>query len=366
MQSQTRPVACVVPVLLVLVMCMFLHPMISFAQQEESIADLTRLDLAVPDNPANNILGLRNTEILRPSSLREVSVLLGDLFSLNSTIPKSISFEVAPLLMLSEPSLNEFKDLHWAYSTRISIATSEGKDGGRQIALGIRMSLLDQSDLRVNQELIDEYRVFGKVMSDFGTQCLEENTEWALLDDEDRDQRIKQCAKEKLTSATRVPADKSIAAIREKAKQDAWNEAILEIGAALAAQSQDSLAANLMSSSYSAWLTWAQPFLGEKGQLLLGMKGRADRNGYGGDWFSEASIALRGYFGTNSFKGFLEGDFLARDDRSPAVSAAAGIEVNLSNGIWIDASAGLEKVASRSAAITHDVSLRIATPELVK
>lgn len=364
MRSRTRPIACAVPVLLVLVVYSLFHPMQGFAQQEERVVDLTRMDLAVPDNPANNILGLRNTEILRPSSLREVSVLLGDLFSLNSTIPKSISFEVAPLLMLSEPSLNEFRDLHWAYSARLSIATSEGKDGGRQIALGIRLSLLDRSDLRVNRMLLDEFRIFGKVMTDFGTECLENNEDWALLGNEARDARIKQCAKEKLASAKRIPVDKSIAAIRDKAKQDAWNEAILEIGAALAAQSQDSLAANLISSSYSAWFTWAQPFLGEKGQLLLGMKGRADRNGYGEDWFSEASVALRGYFGTNSFKGYLEGDLVTRDDRPPTVSAAAGIEVNLSNGIWIDASAGLEKVSSQPAAITHDVSLRFATPEL--
>jgi len=319
-----------------------------------------RVDLAVPDNPAYNIIGGTSSEIMRPGSLREVSVLLGNMLSSNPVIPEATAFEVSPMLLASNPTLEEYSAARCLYNTRLSFATTSGENGARQLSFGIRIALIDETDLRTNSDLIKAYRDIADEMNAMQAECLAAHPDWMQLEDHEREKRIEQCVTEKVG----IKLDPIIRHAREQLKAESWNNAIMEIGAAGATRSNDSLVANLMSSAYSFWATWAQPVFGAHGQLLIGLRGASVRgadNTFGED---EAAAALRCYVGSNDFKGFLEFDFLARSGMTPVSTGALGIELNLYNGIWIDGSAGLEKAGSDATRITGGFNLRLATPEV--
>jgi hypothetical protein len=331
-------------------------------QEVENSVRKARTDLAVPGNPAYSILGGGSSEIMRPGSLREVTVLFGDMLSSNSVVPATTAFEVSPMLLATSPTLSEYSASRWLYSTRLSFATtSDGVDGGRRLSFGIRIALIDNTDLRNSKELLEAFRAIGDQTNDLQSQCLSEHLEWASLEDNEREKLIEECVSEKME----IEMNSAIKKAREFVKQKAWNNAILELGAAGAARSSDSLVANISSSAYSFYATWAQPVFGPHGQVLLAIRASSLRGADDTFGRSEAATALRCYLGTNSFKGFLEVDFLARSDMTPLSSGSLGIELNLYNGIWIDGSAGLEKAGSDPARINGGFNLRLATPEVV-
>ena len=333
------------------------------AQDIKDRVEAGRIDLAVPDNPAFNIIGGSSSEILRPSSLREVSVLLGDMFSSNPVSPKATAFEISPMLLASNPTLDTYAAQRWLYSTRVSFATSTEDNGARQLSFGIRISLIDETDLRTNDQLLDAYRELADLSNTAQSKCFDEIRNREDVNADNMPQLIDSCVRRKIEMQG-ILVDSIVRAERTRIREASWNSAILEIGAAGAARSSDSLVANLMSSAYSFWATWAQPVFGPHGQLLIGLRGASLRgadNTFGED---EAAAALRCYVGSNDFKGFLEFDFLARSGMTPVSTGALGIELNLSNGIWIDGSAGLEKSGSDATRITGGVNLRLATPEV--
>ncbi len=325
------------------------------AQDTRESVDRARLDLAVPDNPANNILGLSQSDLLRPAGVRELGILL------SSTIPGSVAFEAAPFLLFSTPTLQDYKARPFLYRIRISAATTEGSGGSRDLGAGIRFTILDRGDLRTNPELLDIYRQLGAITADMQFACFDENPDWEALDDEERRPLIAACVEAKL-EAERL--DSVLTIRRKEIKEEAWNKALCELGAALAAGARDSLYKNLIMRKYALWGTLAFPFLDTRGQCVAGFRMETFRGGDQRIGEFRGTAALRAYYGENDTKGFVNLDVRKESGTEVLYRGMMGLELGLLNGFWIEASLGVERGDASPARITTGLDLRFATPEI--
>lgn len=128
----------------------------SIYSQSDSLTKSTllekyRFDFAVPDQPAFNILGVNPSNILRPANVSEVAVIVSDLFKDKSLfIPKSISVEVAPFLLIKSGTITfqDYINNTWFNSLRVSVGTtnkSSGADSKYNLAIGLRSTIIDNS-----------------------------------------------------------------------------------------------------------------------------------------------------------------------------------------------------------------------------
>jgi hypothetical protein len=309
----------------------------------------------VPDNPANNILGLSQSDLLRPAGIREIGVLL------STTIPGSVAFEAAPLLLFSSPTLQAYKSNPFLYRIRVSAATTSGPDGSRRLGTGVRFTIFDHGDLRTNPELLDVYRQLGAITSAMQLACLDENPEWESLDDEQRRPLIASCVQAKL-EAERI--DDVLSQRREAIKELAWNQPLCEVGAAVAAASPDSLYKHLIVGKYALWGTLALPFLDMHGQFLAGFRLETFRGDDQRIGEIRGTAALRAYYGMNDVKGFVNLDLRKEGALDLLYRGLLGIELGLLNGFWIEASVGIERSATEAARISTGLDLRFGTPEI--
>lgn len=337
----------------VIVLCsvLLLGAGILHAQDARESFSRARLDLAVPDNPAYNILGLSQSDILRPAGVREIGVLL------SSTIPGSVAFEAAPLLLFSSPTLQAYKANPFLYRIRISAATTAGPGGSRDLGAGIRFTIFDHGDVRTNPDILNLNRELGAMVNAMQARCLDDNPEWEALDDEERRPLIDACVQSKQLDSLRE-------ARREAIKELAWNQPLCEMGAALAAASPDSLYKHLVVGKYALWGTLALPFLDTQGQFLAGFRLETFRGDDQRMGEIRGTAALRAYYGMNDVKGFVNLDLRKESGVDLLYRALAGIELGLLNGFWIEASLGVERSATEAARISTGLDLRFGTPEI--
>lgn len=315
---------------------------------------IARIDLAVPEAPAIKILDVETDMIMRPGTVREIGVSVSDFLRSGGAI------ELSPGLLLGNTTLNEYQKNPFLYRARISAATKSPSDGGRDYAWGLRFTLVDETDLRTDQMLQDtlvsiahetEKKVFD-ITRERGIDPFDEKgkAELARISD----------------SCIALGLDEKIASVREKAKARNWNKSILELGIAGVATSMDSTFKHLMQNKYGLWLTGGFPLLGEKGQIVIGLKALLRRSQENKLDQGSGSMALRSYIGSNRLKGFLEADWTAVKNELPIFGLNAGGEFNVINGIWIDLSVGVSKKKYQYATLTSSFNIRLATPELTQ
>lgn len=112
------------------------------------------LDFAVPDIPAFKALGIDASNILRPSSAKELGVAFSNLAKGDvSVIPRNVAIEVAPILFIKPwYTLEQYRTkagLRILNATRISLGTNEDAETGvNSVAIGLRTTLFDKGDFR--------------------------------------------------------------------------------------------------------------------------------------------------------------------------------------------------------------------------
>lgn len=237
----------------------------------------TRVDFNVPISPAFEILDEKPSSIVEPGSLREIAAILGA----TNTNPNSFGIEAAPFILFHKPSLPEYRrdaSKRFLYRSRLSAAFVRNIQ--TQVSAGLRFTLLDETDLRLDENLNRLLADYARTYSGYLNDCLRDLNE----DDPDLETKAAECADEKFTEDIRK--------VREEAKSKIWNKTIIETGIAVSGLSPDSLLKNLLLNRMALWFTSAFP-LGESGQLFIGIKGLITRMD-GTLNNNEASFAARG------------------------------------------------------------------------
>jgi hypothetical protein len=294
-----------------------------------------RVNFAVPDAPAFKLLGTDPSHILRPVTVRDLSIGLSDFLRWDNTLalPRSFALEFSPGLLIGGKTLTlaKYQKYPQIYRTRLSIATNRPEEGSSAttLALGLRVTQIDESDLRTNISYTTEATV---VATKIDSIVSEERKRFGPFVPLEQIKEIPEVKKQ---------IDDIIDSFKEKWMDEKWNARILEWAIALRANSLDSLGNNLKLDNLSVWSTSAYGF-GTWGQLLLGLYGAYERELPDGDYKPSVSLASRLYIGTNQYKVFTEAQSFWKQERKPDWLLNGGGEIKLSGNIWADFSAGTE------------------------
>lgn len=324
-------------------------------------AAAARLDLAVPDAPAYGALGRTPDIIMRPGSVREVSAMVTQLLGAGTDLPRSIGVELAPALLLAgnDLTLRQYTDRQWLYRVRISAASSLDRGNHREAAVGLRIALFDGTDLRTDDSLHRELLALAGQVREAWEEAVETirppSGEFDETELQDKRERL---VRKKLGSQV----ERRVVAARTQAERRLWNRRILEAGVAVKAGGADSTLDRLHAERYAVWLTGGLP-LGTDGLLLAGCNGTLENTREGDPERVMIGAALRVYYGTNAFKGSLEGNGNWVSHCHPEYAFLLGGEFRVGNGFWADLSVGVAVQGDGDALIKTSFGVRIATPE---
>ncbi|MBI5021982.1 MAG: hypothetical protein HZB59_11155 [Ignavibacteriales bacterium] len=308
------------------------------------------VDYAVPDLPALKIFGKETEFITRPGTVRDISIGLGNLFQSVGAL------EISPALLLFKVSLSSYQQSPFLYRTRISVSVNSPANGMREVGWGLRFTIIDDADLRTDKILQSTLISVGRELDSLSLEWIKSLPIEVLSDsasfNEEYDKFLSPSYSNKIKEA------------REEAKKRNWNKPILEFAVAGSAVSPDSTLKRFSQSAYAFWLTGGFLFLEEDGQIVFGLNGLARRSESNKIDDMRGSFALRGYYGSNSIKGFIECDWKAVKKDLPYFCLNAGGELNLLNGVWVDCALGIIKQSNEEAKFTSSLNIKIATPEL--
>ncbi len=314
----------------------------------------TRLNFAVPDAPAFTILNYAPSVIIRPTSVKEIALMVSDFVNGGGVLPRAFAAEFSPAMLVGGRSLTirQYGAHPFWYRARISLASRTFNDNtGRVLAsLGLRFTFTDEADPRTNESFI----------RNLSTRALRINRAIAS-----RVQR------EKPTVSGRIPdeddadvgaLEQEVERLRAVQREELWNANIAEFAAAVRYGSTDSLARNAAVNKYQAWV--AGSFRVEQwGQFIFNATGSLERSASFKMDSTAVAMNARFYFGSNDMKVFGEGQITALE-KSPALYLFnVGGELNAISSFWLEFSAGFEKHGSDPALIRTSFNIRWSLPE---
>jgi hypothetical protein len=330
------------------------------AQVDSTVASI-RMNFAVPDAPAFKILGIQPDNILRPATTQELAISLSEPF-LSSKFPSAVAMEFSPYLTIAGSSLTlrnyqESSIKRILYRTRISVASRRSTSIGDTtiLAFGLRFTLLDESDLRLDKDYIDKIYSYNDSIL-----ALE-----SRIRDHFRDTippfaiNVKE-AQDSIAIATRE-LDSKIAAVREEAKLRNWNKSIIEAGIAIAGASPESTRARgIVGTRAAFWFVGAGSF-STWGQWVLGLNTTLRRNSAGKFSAIDGALSGRIYAGENIYKGYVQFESEIQDHELKNLLLIGG-EARLFGTFWIDYAAGIQKAGSNPVTFTSNLNVRMGTP----
>lgn len=351
-----------------LFLIVFVIPSICFSQTDDTtLVKFYKVDFAVPDLPAFNILGTSPSDILRPTDVKSLSVVTSEFYN-GSTIvlPKTFSMEAAPFMLAKNNTLTlkEYDNNKWLYNFRLSIGTNTSeinKIKYSNLAVGARFVLIDDGDLKNDKSYrkklwestaieVNVENILKKEFCDSVNKPLLQ-----VITDEVLNKKMEKYIasnKEKRIKEIDVSGYylKELEKTKEEYKKANWNKQKLEIAYAFLGSSSDSLVKNIKSKKHSAWISYANPLGTKWGQLLVGANFsyvfadslNKETTQTVNFRYSTFSTAIRLYFGSNRFKGFVEGQgkrnwLYKKND----CLFNLGSEINIRDGIWMVFNAGV-------------------------
>ena len=312
-----------------------------------------RVDYAVPDAPAFKILGTEPSNIMRPSTVRELGV------AISAVNAKGGAIEVSPSLLIGNPTLSSYRDSPFWHRLRVSAGAQLTENGNKDYGIGLRMTFIDDADLRTDPLLTDALIQVGHQLGAKEIECSKSIQIDPVLHPEEWARAIDSC----LTPAVTAKYDSIVEATRESAKRRNWNKTLWEMGLAELASTPDSSVKRLQAQKYGMWSTLALPLFSTRGQILVGLRALVERDSDNVLDRWNGSVVVRGYYGKNDVKGFAEGDWDFRTHAFPTVTASLGVEFSVGNGIWVEGFAGLSTISGQGAKFTTGLNLRFGTPE---
>ncbi|MEO8575774.1 MAG: hypothetical protein ABI556_03700 [Gemmatimonadales bacterium] len=329
-------------------------------------------DFAVPEAPALLMLGVATSKLLRPMSVQELTSNLASASDGFSILPKAFGVEFSPAMLRrgARLSIGEYQQNPMLYRARLSFAGNRDSAGKRsQLALGLRISLSDKSDLRTNNEVLTAFDSVTSIRVDsmrahalalaanhlplFGPYT---PTQKKLVDS------VAKYVADSLHDALKDRLPRAIAELKRAKESALWNADVLDVAFGLKASAKDSVAHKSRYDGAAAWLTkgWR---LGDASQFLFGVRNAYERieddnrMGYNGD------VVTRFYMGSNTAKVSAEAQATGRDGAKPVWGFRIGGEFETGRSIWIDYAAGWSAKGSlRDGTLTHTVKFNLAPP----
>jgi len=303
--------------------------------EASDLVSLYAVDFAIPASPAFNLLSPDPSDILRPSTGKNLMVSLSGLVSEEGLeIPEVLGLELAPAMLAKGRDLtfDEYSRRAWLYRTTVSLSAAHLESGEPSaVAMGFRIPFVDKGDLRENQSFVGE----------------------ALA----RTRRVVDLLAEARRRAGPPPArfsEEDLEAMSRAIKKDweyeEWNARRLEVAGALrvdrSANGDESTEGRV--GEIGGWFVWGEG-LSDWGQLILGGKLSAERDttmvegsesGTAEDELkAQWSLGGRLYLGQNVGKVFLEAQVTSHDREQTLLNG--GTEFRILDGIWVTASGGI-------------------------
>ncbi|HEV3052759.1 MAG TPA: hypothetical protein VGX50_20765 [Longimicrobium sp.] len=304
---------------------------------------------AIPESPAFTYLEVTPASVSRPSSARAFGTAVLDGISPNGEVKQGIALDVAPWTYLPgvTVTLPEYQRDRWAYilaNAQLSLATarSAGDSADTDLALGLRLTLLDQTDPMRDTAYTNELR------RRMATGC-------PISDDFNADLAEQRTCLGKVTSGWRE---------EWKRERSRWNGTSLGLAFAGGWRFDESVVRNSEWRGLSTWATGGVP-VGTFG-LLLGQL-RYDLQEDGGS--SGLAYGARAFVGTRIVNGFFElvGDH--RGEASGEVNWTSGLEFRAAENMWLSTGFGSRAVPGSSeqrTVVIADLRWNIAdAPRLV-
>jgi hypothetical protein len=301
-------------------------------------SDIFSGNFAVPDAPAFMLLSKYPSNILRPIDVKDFAVGLADLWGSdnNGFAPKSFAVEFSPALLIKGKNLNlkDYQKHSWIYRTRISAATHrpEGEDKATRVSIGIRFSLIDDSDLRNNIDYISDATHVATEINEIQVAARK---------------RLGPDKPLKLTPKEEKQIEEIISDYKKKKENEKWNKRILEFAFAASSSSSDSQDKSLRMDKIAGWSTYGHP-ISTWGQVLIGLNFGSEKDALNTSrgFETTGSLSTRLYVGRNQYKIFFEGQVSLKEERKSNYLFNGGGEVNLFANIWLVFSAGAEYLGS--------------------
>lgn len=287
---------------------------------------------AVPESPAFTFLEVNPAAVARPSSARAFGAAVLNGISPSGEVKQGVALDVAPWTYLPgvTVTLQEYQRSRLAFilaNAQLSLATvrSAGDSADTDLALGLRLTLLDRTDPMTDTAYTNELR------RRMQTRCPLPDV-FPVPDD--------------ALATQRTCVGEAASAWREEWKREhgRWNATSLAVAAAGGWRFPESVAGDGAWRGLSTWATGGVP-VGDFG-LLLGQL-RYDVPEDGGEGGGLA-YGARAFAGTRVFNAFFE---LVGDHRGAAsgdVGWTSGLEFRAAQNMWLSTGFGSRAVPGSS------------------
>jgi len=263
---------CIPPLL-----CLCVDAVPALAQPAQAASTFTlrdgTVDLAVPESPAFSALGLTPEQVSRPTTVRELATSFLNGIDRAGHLQTGVAIDAAPYMLLAGPKITLESYRTGPYLTRflarwqVSFASAKGggaDDPSAKLALGLRFTVFDRGDPRMDPVLVDCLaREAGRVLnaSDPIPPFASDEEKATLL--AQREERTRVAAKP----------------CREAAAKRRWNRSGWIAGAAPTWTSADGTTADIDYSGTAVWTSIGYgfervPVLEDHAMLAFYLKGR--------------------------------------------------------------------------------------------
>lgn len=351
-----------------------------------------KLNFAVPDLPAFKALGTEPSNILRPSTPEAFSLVISEFQSDNNfTLPQNFAAEFAPMILArgDKITLSEYQEKSVFYNTRVSIGTARDTLNEYDLAVGLKITLIDKGDLKNDNAflelIVDELENANKAKDTIRSDLMDELdiTYEEYANNQKNNEKIVNERYDKYTHLRENP-DKAIKAMIEEYKKKNWNKQKLDLAIASVGHTTDSAGSNFSFNSLDIWLSYAAPIINKyskdeisvnkdledyhAGQILLGGHMRSYEEPEDRKTYFNFSLNSRLYLGSNRLKGFGEFQYNFRQyNELNYLLLTLGGEINPVDGIWLEFYAGLERNSTLNInSSTARFNLRFTIPENFK
>lgn len=350
------------------------------ANNKVSLDDL-RINFAVPDLPAFKGMGFEPSNILRPSDIKKLSIIVPQFVENGQAIlPKSFALEVSPFLLIKSNQLltfDEIQNKQFLKSIRISVGTSRDTTvklpNATKLGLGLRFTALDKSNIEMSSELLKQEReliLYPELITEVKLEDEFKKSKGINLADDLTVAQQKEFDEFKEPKIAEMIASnkKKLASLKESFKKLYWNKQKLDFAMSYVLRSSDQFIGNLNFNKLSFWGTYAIP-VDKWGQLLIGANSN-NSNLFNeklntNDNYWDTNINARLYAGSNKFKGYCEYQNTFNEfNITNSNLFFVGGEFNIVDGFWINFYVGVRKKATDASSVfISNFDMKFTLPE---
>jgi hypothetical protein len=298
---------------------------------------LVNLDLTVPDSPAFVILGLSPEKIVRPGAPRDLATTILNGVDQHGNFQSGLAVDFAPLFLFAGNDLKyvdyrDHKGTQIGGRTQVSFATTKGAsetDKSVRAAVGLRSTLWDMGDPRLDQKLVDCLDAIVVPAPAVALLTQDARTAWE--------------AEQGKILRPKVEACQSASANRR------WNASSFAVGVAPSFQSPTGASDDFTYEGAAVWASFAYK-LSTIGQFVAQGRYRnnervPDKNTKGSFFEQDsAGLGLRLILGEPVRAFVLESEIgrtsPTNAEATTSFTVSGGAQIKLSDDMWLSASVG--------------------------